>query len=117
MADQNLTNERARLELEKLRAETAQIRANLAAPKKSLRRTVSEWLFAGGAILGLGNLGATYLQQADAKQIDLHLKACERAVTIITDDTLNEKIPATEQDKITTENLRILRECAKDAKK
>jgi hypothetical protein len=106
--------ERERLELEKLRAETAQIRSASGPAKKSPMRVVSEWLFAGGAILGLGNLAATVYQQADARQIDQRLKACERAVTIVTDDKLNEKLTDGEQDKLMDDNLRILQKCGKD---
>lgn len=104
-----------RLEVEKLKAEIAMLRSQAIIRPKSFARKASEWLFTGGAALGLLTVAAGYSGQLGGQASSEEIAKCDRALKIVTAPQLNSDLSEQQQDHLVDGSLQTLAQCDKEA--
>jgi hypothetical protein len=86
------------------------------AARKTLRRTLFEWLLAGGALVALASGILDYLKELRNLEAMQRMEQCKMARDALVDDRLNLDLTEAQRKTYLATQLRIAADCAKTAK-
>jgi hypothetical protein len=84
--------------------------------RKSLLRALSEWLFAGGALIAVVSAALSFSTAERQSAVSLRIEACKRASEAMLDDRYIDALTSSEKRQLALDQLRVTRRCSRDAK-